>query len=438
MLLDRLAERLRSAPIAITQTTPIAVALSGGVDSVVLLTALHRLGVHRELRCIHIDHQLHPDSGEWSRFCRALAADLGVACYSRRVECERSGQSVEAAARAARYAAFAEVMRAGEVLLTAHHADDQLETMMYRMLRGTGVEGLRGIRAFEAFGRGYLMRPLLAETRSAIVDQARAWGLRWREDSSNEDPRFDRNFLRHCVLPVMRERWPHAARAAARLGSAAEDAAEIAAALAVADLAGIDELDRLPLERLAGLPPARRRNVVRYALRARALPVPGAAALQRVCALADSAATQSVVSWPGGEARRHRGALYLQAASGRMRPQALYLSPGQPCELAQGRLELERAPAPALPDQWVRNGLAVRFRSGGERFQAAGSGRCQPLREWLRASAVLPWMRDRIPLLYRGTELVAVADLGISERAAAAVGSADGWRVAWRERPRTR
>ncbi len=437
-LLDRLAERLRGAPVGIGAATPLAVALSGGVDSVVLLAAVHRIGASQALRCIHVDHQLHADSADWARFCREFAAQLGVEFRSCVVQCESHGAGVEAAARNARYAVLAAELRPGEVLLTAHHADDQLETLVYRLVRGTGVDGLRGIRAFETFGRGYLMRPLLEESRAAILEQAQAMGLRWREDPSNADTRFDRNYLRLRVLPSLLERWPHAGQAAARFAAAARDSAELAETLAQADLEGVAALDQLPLARLAALTPARRRNVARYAIRRLGLPVPDAGALERLCALTEPAAQDSaVVAWPGAEARRYAPSLYLQRSPPKLPGHALALQPDQPCALGDGRLELVRAPAPALPDEWVRAGLSVRFRAGGEQFQPAGAARPQPLREWLRTRAVLPWMRERLPLVYRGAQLVAVADLGVSEAAAVAAGAEGGWRVVWHDRPRT-
>jgi tRNA(Ile)-lysidine synthase len=436
-LLDRLAERLRTHPAALTAATPIAVGLSGGVDSVALLAAIHRIGVYRQLRCIHIDHQLHRDSALWSDFCRDFAGRLGIDFECHVVECEVAGRSVEAAARAARYAAFAAQLRESEVLLTAHHADDQLETVLYRLVRGTGMDGLRGIREFESFGRGFLMRPFLTETRAAIVELAQTLGLEWLEDPSNADVRFDRNYLRQAVVPGVLARWPLAGRAAARFSAAANDSAELAAALAAADLEGIDALDRLPLPRLTALGPARQRNVLRYAVRQLGLPAPDAAGLERIRALADSAAGQTDAEWPGAEAHRHGTAVYLRRARTPVPGAALPLLLEQPCSLAEGWLSLARVPAPALPEEWVRDGLSVRFRAGGERFQPAGSTRAQPLREWMRASDLLPWMRDRVPLIYHGGDLVAVADLSISAAAVAAAGSAHGWRVIWHDRPRT-
>ena len=437
-LLDRLAERLRSASVSMTQETPVAVALSGGVDSVLLLAGVHRLGQFPRLRCIHIDHQLHQRSAEWAQFCIDFAAQLGIDIVCRAVDVADSRDGLEAAARQARYAAIAEEIHTGEVLLTAHHGDDQLETLFYRLVRGTGVDGLRGIRAFEPFARGWLMRPLLAETRREILTQAHALGLRWLEDPSNDDPRFDRNYLRRAVLPAVLDRWPLAGQAAMRFASAAGDSAELAQALARVDLAGIESPECLPLARIAALGRARQRNALRYAIAELHLPMPSAAALQRICALIGTDRDAAATQWPGAEARRFAGSLYLQAAPARIDDDALRLSPDQPCRLSQGSLALEPSlQAPAVPDAWAREGLQVRFRSGGEQFQAVGRSQPQPLRDWLRSRAVLPWMRDRLPLVYRGSELIAVADLGISAAAAQAAGSGGGWCVRWHDRPRT-
>ncbi len=436
-LLDRLAERLRSAPGGMTPATPVAVALSGGVDSVLLLAAICRLGWLERLRCIHIDHQLHEDSAQWSQFCRDYAAERGVDIACRVVHVEAGGEGLEAAARRARYAALAAEMHADEILLTAHHGDDQLETLLYRLVRGTGVDGLRGIRACEPFGPGWLMRPLLQETRAEILSAAQALGLRWLEDPSNQDLRFDRNYLRRAVLPAVLERWPLAGQAAMRFAAAAGDSAELSEALAQSDLAGVAMLDCLPLPILAALSPARQRNALRYALAQQHLPMPSAAALQRICALIDEQAESGVTQWPGAEARSFAGALYLRAAIADVDDAVLPLAPDQPCRLGQGSLALEPAmQAPSVPDEWVRAGLQVRFRSGGEQFHAAGLARPLPLGEWLRTRDVLPWMRDRLPLVYHGSELVAVADLAISAAAAEAVGTGGGWLLHWHDRPR--
>jgi tRNA(Ile)-lysidine synthase len=436
-LLGCLAERISEIEAVHGAPGGFVVALSGGVDSVTLLAAMCRLGHAHRLRCIHVDHQLHRQSAQWARFCEDIAAEAGVPLRSCRVDCESvSGASPEAAARDARYAAFAAELRHAELLLTAHHANDQLETLLFRMMRGTGVDGLRGIRTLSRFGPGFLLRPWLDVGREAILAQASEWGLRWLEDPANTDARFDRNYLRHRALPDLLERWPAAPSAAARLAAAAQDAGEIAAALASQDLGGLESLDRLPLALLGSLSQARQRNALRYAIRVLELPMPDSAALARVLHLVSDGDASACIGWPGAQARRWSDALYLCGEPAPLPPLVQPLQPGTACRVGEGRLELEAAAAaaPGLPDAWVRRGLTVRFRSGGERFRPAGSSRAFDLREWMRASRLLPWMRDRIPLLYYGEELVAVADIGLG--AAAAEAGERGWRIAWRERPR--
>ncbi len=182
------------------EPTGECVALSGGLDSSVLLAALARVRA-RPLRAIHVDHGLHPDAALWSAHSVALAARCGVACEVVRVNATAvRGESPEAAARVARYAALAERLSPGEALLTAHHGDDQLETVLLQWLRGGGLRAVAGMRPVAPFADGWRVRPLLGFTRIAVEDWARGQGLEWLEDPSNADPRFDRNFLRREVV----------------------------------------------------------------------------------------------------------------------------------------------------------------------------------------------------------------------------------------------
>ncbi|HEX5419512.1 MAG TPA: tRNA lysidine(34) synthetase TilS, partial [Gammaproteobacteria bacterium] len=205
-----------------------AVAFSGGLDSSVLLAAMTRLPTRYALRALHVDHGLHPDSADWARRCAEFAAGLEVPYRSARVSVDAGrGDGLEAAAREARYAALAELLEPGETLLTAHHADDQLETLLFRLLRGTGVRGLRGILPRSRLGVDFVARPLLGFTRAELRAQAERWGLQWLEDPSNRDLAYDRNYLRAAVLPVVLKRWPRASQTASRLAAAAADAESI-------------------------------------------------------------------------------------------------------------------------------------------------------------------------------------------------------------------
>jgi tRNA(Ile)-lysidine synthase len=202
------------------------VALSGGLDSSVLLAALAAAPLRAPLRAIHVDHHLHPDAAHWARHSVELAVRLGVACEVVRVQARpEPGESPEAAARAARYDALGRLLRPSEVLLTAHHGDDQLETVLLQWLRGGGLRALAGMPAVGRFAdRGWHARPLLGFTRAELQDWAVSQRLEWLEDPSNLDPRFDRNYLRLEVLPALRRRWPAAAVTVGRVAAQAAEA----------------------------------------------------------------------------------------------------------------------------------------------------------------------------------------------------------------------
>lgn len=418
----------------------IAVAFSGGLDSAVLLAGLRRLVLDRPVRALHVDHGLHPHSADWERDCEAAARALGVAFCSARVTIHPgAGRSLEAAAREARYRALAGMAKPGELLLTAHHADDQLETVLLRLLRGSGVRGLRGITECGQLGAGYLGRPLLRISRREIRAVAEAWGLRWLEDPSNQDLRFDRNYLRAEILPRIKNRWPGAGATVGRTAQQMADAQAILEEIARADASAIDDPARVPQRRLLEIPVPRRRILLRHLIAQLGLPTPTARQLDTLLrAIAvERPDAQTRVQWPGGEGRMHGGCLYLLAPlgegsgpdyQGRLSAEAPWTGP-------EGRVELCRAPPPGLPDAWVREGLTLRFRAGGERFRPLGAAYGRALKKTLQEASVLPWMRGRIPLLYRAGALVAVGDLWLSD-AVREQGAGEGaWRIRWTDHP---
>ena len=182
-----------------------------------------------ELRALHVDHGLQPAAADFRRFCTRTARRwrLPLTILGARVQIAR-GDSVEQAARDARRAAFATALEPGELLLTAQHADDQLETLLLALLRGAGPAGLAGMPAVAPFAAGRLVRPLLDRERADLLAYARARQLDWIDDPTNDEPRFDRNYLRTRVLPLLKGRWPASARTA---GRSARHSASAAAAL---------------------------------------------------------------------------------------------------------------------------------------------------------------------------------------------------------------
>ena len=410
---------LRRTLAALPPARRYYVAFSGGLDSQVLLHALAQL--RRELAApvaaVHIHHGLSPNADRWAAQCDAACAALAIPCEVRHVQARHAaGESREAAARAARYAAFAQILDTDDMLLTAHHQDDQAETLLLMLLRGAGVAGLAGMPAWRGLGRGRLARPLLSLSRQTLRDYALRCGLRWIEGESNFEPSRHRNFLRHEVLPRLREAWPAAdrtlARSAAHLGEATELLAELAAGDVTA-LAG-DAAGTLSVAGLLTLSPARRRNALRHWIVRCGLPLPSTTQLQRIESevLAARADAEPQVGWRGAEVRRYRDLLYAMAPLAPHAGQTLSWDLQEPLSLPGGLGTLRAEPRRGSGLARVRcegARITVGFRRGGERCAPAGRGGHHELKKLLQEAGVPPWRRGRIPLLFVDGMLALVA-----------------------------
>ena len=426
-------------------TAGACVALSGGLDSSVLLAGLARLvgrsatGLPQPVRAIHVDHGLHHDAARWSEHSSAVARSFGIDCEIVRVDARPApGESPEAAARAARYGVFADRLRPGETLLTAHHADDQLETVLLQVLRGGGLRSIAGMPPVAPFARGWHARPLLAFTRDELQDWATAMELDWLEDPSNVDTRFDRNFLRLEVLPAVRRRWPAAARTVARVAAQATEAIELDAIAAAGDLALAQEAGTLSLPAMRLLAPSRQRRLLRAWLRSAGLPIPAPPPLEAWRHDMMTAAVDRVprTRWPGVVVHRYRDRLYATATSTEARPWSPGAwRPGQAFDLGRlGQLELRAARGEGLSRARLTGALEVGRRPTGGSFRPAGSAHHRPLRKWLQERGVLPWMRSQLPVIAFGGEIVAVGDLACGGALVAAPDE-ESWRIAWTGRP---
>lgn len=430
---DRLDAALRELP----RGRSYWVAYSGGLDSTALLHAMaarrDRLG--GPLRAVHVDHGLAAASAQWSRRCRAVCAQLEVPCTVLEVDAAHGpGESPEAAARRARYAALEGVVGVGEVLLTAQHRDDQAETVLLQLLRGAGPHGLAGMPADAPFGKGRLLRPLLGFGRDELRRYVERAGLDWVDDPSNSDTGFDRNLLRHRVMPVLAGRWPGLGRVLTRSAGHFAEAAALLDELADADgtLAGGTAPGTLSVDALGGLSSARRRNLLRHWLRGHGLPVPDTAHMARVEreALTPRPDAAPRIHWPGAEVRRYRDDLYALAPLPPVPERVVLWDPAEPLELPDG---LGRLTARAVTGSGIRatacpDGLAVAFRAGGERCRPVRRAHTRPLKKLFQEAAIPPWWRVRWPLLFAGETLAAVPGLWLCAAAAAGPGEA-GWEV---------
>lgn len=415
----------------------LCVAFSGGRDSTVLLHALAslRAGQAYALRAIHVDHGLQREAEQWAVHCAALAHNLGVPFASVRVPVDQqSGRGLEAAARQARYAALGDALGSGEVLLTAHHAGDQLETVLLHLLRGSGVTGLAGIPQSSRLGAGLLCRPLLGVSPECLDAYGREAGLRWVEDPMNRDRRFDRSYLREAVLPALLARWPAAAGAVSRSGVLVREAVTLLDEVAQGDAGRLVADGRIELAGFKTLGDPRQRNLVRYLAREAGWPVPPERRLREGLAqlLADNPAGRPLLRWAGRELRRYRGHLYLLADGDPAPPRRQPWSPGESLSLGapRGRLDLEPITGAGLSVGVLARGLEVGFRSGGEKLRPVGDPHHRSLKHLFQCRGVVPWMRHQLPLIYAGGELAAVADLWIADWAATPPGG-DGVCVLW-------
>jgi tRNA(Ile)-lysidine synthase len=416
------------------------VAYSGGLDSTVLLHALATSSEQHGVAvlAIHIDHGLQENSEEWAEQCRTAVASLDVEFQSKRVTVEHAaGKGQEAAARVARYAALASFMAPGDWILSAHHQDDQAETLLLNLLRGSGPAGIAGIAAIRPFENGWLARPLLSFSQESLRNYASSHDLSWIEDPSNSDRSFDRNFLRHEILPKLESRWPELARRLYRSSRIAGATASLLDDLAALDAQALgDRPDRLRVDALKSLPLERQRNVLRYALRQLSLPTPSAAQLQRlldeVVAARDDA--EPVLKWNGVEVRRYRNCLYLLAPDLADLPADTAVPKG--CDRVElghglGALRLESGASQGLDSTLLERGLDLRYRQGGEKLRPIDQSHTKTLKNLLQERGIVPWMRNRIPLVFAGDELVAVADLWLAADAATTPGVA----IHWEDRP---
>ena len=250
---------------AVRDSRNIWLAYSGGLDSRVLLQLAHEANLNQNgnLKAIHIHHGLHPDADQWAEHCQTQCDQLGIELRIERVEVA-TGDSLENQARQARYQVFESLLNVGDWLLMGHHADDQAETLLQRLMRASGVRGLAGMPESRVLGRGRLLRPLLGCSRADLRAYAEEHGLSWIDDPSNLDSHHDRNYLRHQILPQLTGRWPHAVQALSHSADYCREAEQLCAELAELDLQRCRNGEGLSIKALMQLTAHRRNNLLRH------------------------------------------------------------------------------------------------------------------------------------------------------------------------------
>jgi tRNA(Ile)-lysidine synthase len=425
------------------QARGLVVALSGGADSAALLGAAAALGANFRglpLRAVHIDHGLQAAAAEFRASCAALCDRLSVPLTIISISVDApAGTSLEAAARDARYQALATALAPRECLLTAHHREDQAETLLLQALRGAGVKGLSAMPICRILGLGWHVRPLLDVPQSELLRfGAHLAGLK-SPDPMNQDLRFDRSFLRGQIWPMLVERWPGAGVALSRTARHMAEAQVLLDAAAAANLSSLRDGEALLVPGLRALPPLQRLNAVRFWLCEAEVDAPSAARLSEALrqVLEAEADQLPTVVWGSSALRRYRHRLFLTAAAPpRLEaPRHWAVGAGSRLDLGPELGSLTWVPQTGgIAAERLPESLIVRRRNGGETLKPKPTARTQSVQHLCQSRGVLPWMRDALPLIFAGDALIAVADLWEDAHCSAAAGS-PGLAVEWRDAP---
>lgn len=405
------------------------VGYSGGLDSTVLLNLMSKVA-DRPVVALHVNHHLSARSDCWQNQCAQYAEQLGISFYAESVMVETSGFGLEAAARDLRYRVFTRFLQDGDILLLAHHRDDQAETFLLRLLRGAGVLGLSAMKAERELKHGLVVRPLLEISRSELEAYAHQQQLHWVEDESNDSLRYDRNYLRHQIMPRLSERWPQVQKKLSQCAERLQQAQGLLNELATMDLVDVGMRQErvgysVDWRKLNVLGCERINNLLRYWCISLAYPLPDSQHLRQIQQQffsSNAMLTKAVVQWSTCELRQYHYRLFLMPRLTIFTAKNIVYEwdkPLQnPCDLGDyGTLSLINAPTLGLAKEYVINHkVVVKWRRGGERCTPSDRTKPQTLKKLLQEYKLETWLRDRVPLIFIDDQLAAVGDLWVCKQ----------------------
>lgn len=358
-----------------------------------------------KLKAIHVNHGLNPDSDNWERHCIKTCHALSVEIVSRRVKIDSAAEEgPESAARTARYAAIADEISEGQVVLTAHHSLDQAETFILQLMRGSGVSGLSGMSVMRSLPPGWLLRPFLHVDQGVLAEYAENHGLEWIRDPSNTDIRYSRNYIRHRVLPVLQQRWPAAVDVIGRSSSHLSEAMELVDMLALEDLANVQSGDdcTLNLTAYTALPFVRKKNLLRIWIKRHSGSVPPTGEIEQIARVLSEARQDAspMMKWNDICIRRYRDRVYImRELPPRPGIQQLEWDMSSDLELPLGTLRAYRRRHDTSQEPAGGHSILIRFRRGGELIRPVRRGHVHTVKSLLQEAGIPPWLRDYIPML---------------------------------------
>lgn len=413
----------------------LLVGFSGGLDSTVLL---HRLMLWREqepdvqIRAIHIHHGLSPHADEWVSHCESLCLAWNVPLFVERVTLKDEGLGTEAQARKARYAAFEKSLLPGEAIVTAQHLDDQCETFLLALKRGSGPAGLSAMAERSEFAGTHLLRPLLGETRASLEHWAQEHHLRWIEDESNQDDAYDRNFLRLRILPELSQRWPHFAEATARSARLCAEQESLLDELLSEELESlVSQEGALSIAPLQAMSAVRRGALLRRWLAGHDAQMPSRDMLNRIWDEVAQAREDAnpCLRFNEFELRRFKDRLWWVKHQPSLADEIIpWPDIHEPLSLPHGAgwVCLEAPGHVRLPDSGEE--VTIRFKASGNLHIVGRNGGRKLKKIWQECN-VPPWRRDTTPLLFYGEILIAAAGVFVTQEGWAEEGMRFEWKA---------
>jgi len=412
---------------SLTSSKSFLIAYSGGLDSHVLLHLMKTISQTSDIniRALYVNHGLQKEADSWAKHCQKICQNMQIPFDIVKLTLDlTTGESIEAVARNGRYQVLKKSLQKDEVLLTAHHQNDQAETLLLQLFRGAGVDGLAAMPKIAAFGLGQQLRPLLSFNRNELADYAQHHHLTYIEDPSNQDQRFDRNYLRHHIYPLLQQRWQGITKVLARTTEIQAETAHLLDELAAEDF---DKIVRtsgyknnnkdcvISITALMTLSAPRQKLVLRYWIKQHGFLMPSAKKLQHLFkdVIHSKQDASPLLTWQGVEVRRFQNRLYIMSPLNKFdSTQVIRWNIKTNIVIPELDLELQADALKVLlknqkkPDK--NTAITVRFRNGGEKLFDVEKRINVSLKNYFQDGAIPPWQRSRIPLIYLGETLIHV------------------------------
>ena len=348
---------------------------------------------------------------------RKSVLKYGFEFLSESINPKSKGFGLEANARQKRYQVFRELLNPGECLLTAHHKTDQLETILFRIFRGTGIDGLKGIIRKDLLDQNIIFRPLLDFSQSELNEYAKVKKLEWVNDHSNNNLSFDRNYIRKSIVPIIKQRWDSVEESVYRLSSIAEENHEILNELAIEDLSEAQEYDSIDLKIFSYHSIPRIKNILRFLISKNNMKMPSMHILNTgVYSLFDSGNQSAEIRWSDNVIKKFNGRIYflnIDSVNPYILSNKISWTIDEKIDLDHpvGSLEVKFTKGKGISSKKCSKNLSIKFRKGGEKIPLNGSHDSKSLKNFLNEKKVLPWTRDKIPLIYDNQQLICIGDL---------------------------